>query len=380
MKNVNLNKKTNKKMMILSFFGILLVVQGHIGSPIKLANDLFPIYSFHMALFIFISGYFYKNDNEQKLLGKNGYIIKKFKKLVIPYFIWNAFYATILFILKETNTVTFGSNINFKTFFVDPWIHGHQYILNIPAWFMLSLFLVNISYVLIRKILNKLWNDNLAFILFLGLSLLSIYFFKNNVNQSLLPLGRTCFFLFFYQFGYIYKTKLEGRIKINSAIYFFVIVVLQLFMLKFDPKLSYVVCTMKFSSKYLITPIVSSITGILFWLKISEILEPSLGNSKVVNFIGNYTSDIMIHHLFWSFLSNLAIWKLSGVFHLEGFNVNSFKTTIYYFYMGGFQQAKMFYAIVAIAMPLIFRYMYNTLKDKIVLNLEKRNEEKYEEI
>lgn len=132
---------------------------------------------------------------------------------------------------------------------------------------------------------------------------------------------------------------------------------------------------MKFSSKYLITPIASSITEILFWLKISEILEPSLGNSKVVNFIGNYTSDIMIHHLFWLFLSNLEIWKLSGVFHLEGFNVNSFKTTIYYFYMGGFQQAKMFYAIVALSMPLIFRYMYNTLKDKIVLNLEKRNEE-----
>lgn len=64
-------------MMILSFLGILLVVQGHIGSPIRLANDLFPIYSFHMTLFIFISGYFYNTNNEKKLMGKGGYISLK---------------------------------------------------------------------------------------------------------------------------------------------------------------------------------------------------------------------------------------------------------------------------------------------------------------
>lgn len=125
----------------------------------------------------------------------------------------------------------------------------------------------------------------------------------------------------------------------------------------------------------MITPIISSITGILFWLKISEILEPSLGNSKIINFISNFTSDIMIHHLFWSFLSNLTIWKMSGLFNLKGFNVDRFKTTIYYFYMSGFEQSKIFYAIIALAMPLIVRFFYNMLKNKIVLLIEKKKGE-----
>ena len=64
-----------------------MVVLGHTGDPIRLASDIFPYYSFHMALFIFISGYFYNPQNENKLWGKNGYLLKKVKKLVIPYFI-----------------------------------------------------------------------------------------------------------------------------------------------------------------------------------------------------------------------------------------------------------------------------------------------------
>ena len=63
--NERLKSKTNKKMMILSCIGILIVVLVHTEDQISLANNIFNYYSFHIALFIFISGYFYNIENEK---------------------------------------------------------------------------------------------------------------------------------------------------------------------------------------------------------------------------------------------------------------------------------------------------------------------------
>lgn len=360
-------QKTNKKMMILSFIGIIIVVLGHTGNSFKLASDIFPYYSFHMALFIFISGYFYNPKNEENLFEKNGYLIKKIKKMLIPYFIWNLVYGIIVNILKYMNIVQYGEKITLKSFFIRPWTTGHQYILNIAAWFILALFLVNITYIIIRKITTKLklWNDNVFTIIYLVISVATIYLAQKNRVERYIPLFRTAFFMFFYHLGYWYKTKIEGKVKINTVIYFLILVIVQLALFKIDRKLSYEVVFMKFSCKYIITPIIASITGILFWLKVSEILEPSLGNSKVVNYISNNTYDIMQHHLFWVFLINLSVFYLSDILNLKGFNISRFKSTIYYTYTFGVNQAQIIYTIVCISMPIIVRYSYEKITNKI---------------
>ena len=360
-------KKINKKMMVLSCIGIVLVVFGHIGSPITLAKSLFPYYSFHMALFIFISGYFYKTSNEDNIFGKNGYILNKAKKLVIPYFIWNLVYGIILILLRKYTIISFGMQFNLKSFFVMPWINGHQYILNIPAWFLLSLFLVNIIYVLQRKIFKKVWNDYIALLIFLLLALFSVYI-SYNISSSYFPIIRTFFFLFFYHFGYIYRTKIEGNFKINCFVYFLIIILIQLIVLKIDGNISYVIVHMSFKTKYVFTPIIVSLTGILFWLKVSEILTPSLQNNRIINYIGNHTYDIMMHHLFWLFVANFIVYKLSSVFNLTGFSINTFKSTIYYCYTAGLPQSAILYDIFVIAMPLLIRYFYDKASNKFFIN------------
>ncbi|MDE6185294.1 MAG: hypothetical protein K2G39_07720, partial [Lachnospiraceae bacterium] len=57
--------KENKTFRILSAIGIILVVAGHLGYNLFEIGDLFPYYSFHVAVFLFISGYFYKPAREQ---------------------------------------------------------------------------------------------------------------------------------------------------------------------------------------------------------------------------------------------------------------------------------------------------------------------------
>ena len=362
-----IKQKTNKKMMILSFLGIIRVVLGHTGNSFKLASDFFPYYSFHMALFIFISGYFYNPKNEENIFGKDGYIVKKIKKMIIPYFLWNLIYGIIVTIAKKMNICSFGEKINLKSFFVRPWTTGHQYILNIAAWFILALFLVNITYIIIRKISKKLkiWNDDIFTVIYLIISIVAIYFACKNKIEKYIPFLRTAFFMFFYQLGYWYKVKIENKVKTNNLIYFLTLIIIQLMLLKIDGKLTYEVVFMKFSCKYIITPIIASITGILFWLKISEVLEPVLGDNKIVNYISNNTYDIMQHHLFWMFLTNLIIFEISGILNLKGFNVSRFRSTIYYAYTFGVSQAQIIYTIICIAMPILVRYSYEELSVKI---------------
>lgn len=71
----------NKKISFLQTFGIILVVLGHTE---KTGTSFFIrdlIYSFHMPLFIFISGYLLKFTTEGKIgdIQLNIFIIKKLK-------------------------------------------------------------------------------------------------------------------------------------------------------------------------------------------------------------------------------------------------------------------------------------------------------------
>ena len=61
MEKTNEINKKNKVFLILSFFGIVFVVLGHLNDVNIGVNILFPYYSFHMALFAFVSGYFFKD-------------------------------------------------------------------------------------------------------------------------------------------------------------------------------------------------------------------------------------------------------------------------------------------------------------------------------
>ena len=60
--------KENKIFRILSAIGIILVVAGHLGYNLFEIGDLFPYYSFHVFIFLFVSGYFYKKEAEESFL------------------------------------------------------------------------------------------------------------------------------------------------------------------------------------------------------------------------------------------------------------------------------------------------------------------------
>ena len=121
-------KARNENMDIARSLGIILVVVGHIIQMNcgDFSNNMVfqVIYSFHMPLFFFISGYVtYKTDWNPKY----DWILKKFVSLVIPYLVW--------FVIKYSLNGYIIENGILSAFK----LLATKY--DIGYWFLLSLFL-----------------------------------------------------------------------------------------------------------------------------------------------------------------------------------------------------------------------------------------------
>lgn len=98
----------NRLISFMQAFGIILVVAGHSTYQLQQSGHMPAvrqwIYSFHMPLFFFISGYLLKYSNTRKgiqlsdmpALGKDGFITGKARRLLVPYVI----ISSVVFIPK----------------------------------------------------------------------------------------------------------------------------------------------------------------------------------------------------------------------------------------------------------------------------------------
>ena len=83
----------NVEMNIIKALAIIAMVVGHSRGP-WVAN----VYLYHMALFIFVSGYFY---NEKYSENPKELIIKRFKSLYIPFLKFNFFILIFKILILE---------------------------------------------------------------------------------------------------------------------------------------------------------------------------------------------------------------------------------------------------------------------------------------
>lgn len=364
-------KKINYEFALLQVIGIILVVSGHLAGNggITLATNWFPAYSFHMPLFMFISGYFYKYNSQNDIWG---FIKGKVKKLIIPYFFWNLVYGIFMTILLSKNIVIFGSKISLKTFFIDSWINGHQFGFNLASWFVLSLFLVQVTYVISRKIFDYI-NFNNEYIMmgiFLLIGTLAVYLANKGYNIGWnLTAVKVLFFIQFYHLGYLYKTKIEKFDKLNSYVYFLILFVIQFCLIAKYKNLNFTVSWCKdFNTSNILLPFITSVTGILFWLRISAILSRSISNNKIIEYISSNTWTIMMHHLFVFFIINSSFALLSNKFNLLDFDFQAYRENVFYSYMFKDYRFSLVYLIAGVTVPIIVKFyghkLLNFIKKK----------------
>lgn len=367
MENTKLQKETDYRFKLLYAIGIILVVNGHCsGGGINILRDLFEPYSYHLVLFIFSSGYFYKCKNEKTPFK---YCLKKIKTLLVPLYIWNFVYGLIVFLLSFKG-FEIGNKVNLSSLFIEPITTGHQFMYNLGGWFVVPLFMIEVFNVFIRKLLffvKENIKDFVIFAIFLILGTIGIRLSLNGLNTGwYLPVMRFIHLLPFYALGTLYKTKLEKYDNLPNFIYFIIIITLQIFVICICREVPlYISCWCHFFNNAKIV-FIEGFLGIFFWFRICRILEPVLGKSKTLNSIADNTFSIMINHLmgFMVIKTFFALcYKYLGLF--SHFNVEAYKTEVYYIYkFANLHQTQIFYVIFAIWFSIMVQKLIDLIKSR----------------
>jgi fucose 4-O-acetylase-like acetyltransferase len=183
MKNLNVSSR-DSYFENAKFFLILLVVIGHFIEPAAEdyweASALYKlIYSFHMPMFILISGYFSATDSTLSLK-------KNFYKLLIPYFIFQS--LVLLVNLKNI------PNESIILLLLKP-KHIMWYLFSLLSWRIILPFFIKLRYPIFLSILIALFSGYLNFI------------------NEYLSLSRTIVFFPFFLGGYYLNKNGFSNIK-----------------------------------------------------------------------------------------------------------------------------------------------------------------------
>lgn len=359
-------KQRNQTFTILSAIGILLILLGHLDFQILSFGGLFHYYSFHVMLFVFISGYFYKPQEEEHILS---YLKRKCLHLLLPYFIWNLFYAILTTLLHRAG-IRIGEPVSLYNLFVAPFMGGHQFMYNAPAWFVPALFLVELCNIIGRRILSffKIHNEYLIMALYLIIGLAAVYLAKRGSVYDLYRLpARIMFLAPAFQMGRLYKDQLEKKDTLPSSLYFLILFVIQC-VLSFASygQIAFSAVWVTGFSHSIFLPYLTTITGIAFWLRIAKELTPLLSKSRFILYLGTHTFSVMMHHLLGFFTVNSLFAFLStkvSANAFSSFDYDMFITDIYYTYMPyGMAEIKWVYLAVGILLPLGISYILSRLR------------------
>lgn len=144
-----MNSVISDKINILKAIAIALVVSGHLEFSIF---GMFPPYSFQLALFFFISGMLFKDkylDNVQE------FIKRRVKSLLVPYFLYSAFYCVLTVVIFKLTGKFWGMDLSFKNFFITPFLNGHQFDLSCPLWFVPQLFITMMCFLFLERVMRE---------------------------------------------------------------------------------------------------------------------------------------------------------------------------------------------------------------------------------
>lgn len=181
----------------LKGFGIFCVTLGHLACNYLLETH---IYSFHMFLFFFLSGFLHNNAQGSLRV----YLAKKSTALLIPFLLWNLMSCLIGLFFNYTVSETI------RLFFLLDGI----ICWNAPIWFLLQLFMVGISFFIIDEYMpyGKYLSIPVLFVLWYFISGYNVF-----LKLNILPV---C--LLFYIFGNIVKQFYDNCSKAGNKTHIYI--------------------------------------------------------------------------------------------------------------------------------------------------------------
>lgn len=378
--------KSNKKFMLLSAIGIFMVVDHHTFTAFNILGDFLPYNSFFMPMFVFISGYFNKVNGSTNLWT---YFVKKVKTLLVPYM---GLSLSVFALQQLINYIKLGNEMT-------PLPSGYlKFVLNRiitvgsfgpivePMWFVIALFATLMIYAVLKKFLYKIWNSYIMFVLFCGLQIFVVYLAKTADMEALeyLLVPFKCLFFFpFIEMGIIYRDHLEKRHSAMSGgskiIMMFILLAINTIRttympMAYDIAIDSIDNLSGFTSPYYITPLISAMIGILFWMTFADLVGKQVYESKFVNFMSCNTFWIMGLHITFYNIFNCILMGINNIVEIPYFDVEAFKETEWYFW-GISGNIKMLYVLVGVLGPLGLKWIYDRVCAFVNGRIEKAGSE-----
>ena len=251
--------------------GMILVIIGHSGIPIKLQ---WWIWSFHMPLFFIISGFLYNHNLNISFIG---ILTKKTKSLLVPYLYFTLIILVLLSIIKP---------IFILNILKDGW--G-----GIALWFIPVLFVTECLFFFSIKYLNSY----LLIAVTVLCSLLGYYFGKKNIHAPY-QMDVVLMALFFYGSGFILKKGINLLRNKGGFILFLLCATLLLvnIITCFSNYTRFDMCTNTVGNYFY--GVISAFSGVFFILLISELADMVI-NKKIkeaILYIGKNTLILLCIH------------------------------------------------------------------------------------
>ncbi|MBE6055099.1 MAG: hypothetical protein E7212_14590 [Clostridium sartagoforme] len=279
-------KNENEIMNILKGIAIILMVMGHAESPFN--NYL---YLFHLAAFIFVSGYFYNERYDEDFI----HLLKnRLKSLYLPYVKYIIIFTVLNNLLFNLNLV--GNSIQFDKDNIIRIVKG-IITFNSPVdtlgafWFIKTLFLCNILFGLISFIIKKVCKRNFEYYRAL---VITIIFLLGNIvwisygNMSMGNIIKVSMCISIFYFGVIIK-KNENKIIKNN--FMWIISAILLYISSQQGKID--IANGVYTNAMFFLG--NSIIGIYFLIILSEKII-IVDKYKLMNYIGKNTLPILAAH------------------------------------------------------------------------------------
>ena len=212
-------------MRVFYLVAIVFVVDGHTtNGHLFEMNGLSRYYSFHLMMFAFGSGYFFKLYG-----GACSDLAHRAKKLLVPLYLWNAVYGVGAALLRRFGGFELGEPLSAYTLLLAPLADGEHFVWNLGSWFIFPLFCVQMFYALIHR-LSRLWYENevMTFLLCLIPGCVAVQLCYTG-RQDALPLWmlRPMILLPGFAGGMLYRRVLERRDHLPTVSYLIGIVILR---------------------------------------------------------------------------------------------------------------------------------------------------------
>ena len=357
------------RFKLLYALGMILIVSGHCdGGGISLFYDWFPAYGFHVGLFAFCSGYFYKDESESKI---PAYILRKAKRLLLPMYLWNCFYALLILALRPAG-FTIGFAPSFQTLVTMPLYEGQQFEYTMGVWFVVPLFMVEVFSVLLRRVFpgpRGRGREIALFLCCLGLGALGVTLARHGFRRGWEQLVvRSLYLLPFYSLGTFYRRVLEPHDRLPHTVYFALVFLIQYLIIIACGRIpTYTPSRCDDFVEGGIVPFLVGYVGIAFWLRVAKILEPALGRDKWLNAIADNSYSIMVNQ-FLGFMVIKAGFAFLQTFtgRAQNFDMAAFKSNIVYFYTPGGRIFYLFYLAAGLLIPILMQKAVDAVKTALI--------------